>query len=68
MHAINKPKDTGKLYNKSYYKTLGENPEQVKSTARETKCQGRNLVYRQAFSQFLYFIYSISFTVILTTE
>ena len=46
MHVINKPKDTGKLYNKSYYKTMCENPEQVKSTARETECRGRNLVYR----------------------
>ena len=27
MYAVNKPKDTGKHYNKLYYKTLGENPE-----------------------------------------
>ena len=35
MKSINKPKDTGKLYIKSYYKTLGENPEQYKSTVKE---------------------------------
>ena len=59
MHVINKPKDTRKLYNKSYYKTLGENPEQVKSIAREPKCRGRNLVYMQAYSQCPFFIYIV---------
>ena len=46
MHAINKPKDTGKIYIKSYYKTLGENPKQFKSTVKEKGGRGRNLIYR----------------------
>ena len=63
MHAINKPQDTGRLYIKSYYKTMGENPGKIKSTVREKGCRGCNLIYRQAYSHFLFlYIYSISFT------
>ena len=51
MHAINKPKGTGKLYIKSYYKTLGGNPEQFKSTVKKKEGRGRNLIYRQAYIQ-----------------
>ena len=37
MYAMNKLKYTGTLYNKLYYKTLGENPELFKSIIKENK-------------------------------
>ena len=58
MHAMKKVKDTGKPYIMSYYKTLGENPEQYKSTVKEARCRGRNLIYRKAYSHCL-FIYTV---------
>ena len=67
MQVINKPKDIGKLYIKSYYKTLGENPEQFNSTVKKTDYGGRNVIYRQAYSQ-CPFLYSIYFIVILNTK
>ena len=43
-----------KAYIKSYYKTLGENPEQFKSTVKETEYRARNLIFKQDYSHFLY--------------
>ena len=50
MYAMNKLKDTGTLYNKLHYKTLGKNPELFKSIIKENKKRGHNLIRRQAYS------------------
>ena len=57
MYAVNKPKDTGKHYNKLYYKTLGENPEYSR-VQKKTRSQGLNLILRQAYSHY-FFIFTI---------
>ena len=46
MYAVNKPKDTGKNYNKLYYKTLGENPDYSRVQLKKTRSRGRNLIHR----------------------
>ena len=58
MYVVNKPKDTGKHYNKLYYKTLGENPDYSRVQLKKTRSQVRNLIHRQAYSQYL-FIFTV---------
>ena len=62
MYAMKKLKDRGTLYNKLYYKTLGEKPELFKSTVKETGCRGHNLIHRKVYSPvpfIQFFFYSI---------
>ena len=56
MYTINKPKDIGKYYNKLYYKTLGENPDYSRVQLKKTRSRGRNLIHRQAYSQYFFII------------